>query len=159
MKTLLLVVLFCFFTPAAVQAACATSTTVTATAMAFGTINPFVLPQNTTATLSLKYSRTGAACNESAVITLGLGTGTGATAAIRKMTSGANTVNYTIYTPPGPPTLTVWDNVTGYAAPSFAVPANGTSTQTITMYGQILTGQSNAPTGSYSDTVVITCTF
>jgi spore coat protein U-like protein len=31
--------------------------------------------------------------------------------------------------------------------------------QNVTMYGRILTGQSNAPIGSYSDTVIITVTY
>jgi spore coat protein U-like protein len=139
-------------------ATCANSATVSATNIVFGTINPFVLPQDSTGILTLQYTNNGAACNQVSVVTLGVGTGVGATAAIRKMTSGANTLNYTIYTPPGPPT-TVWDNVTGYTAPSVAIPANGNATQMITMYGRILSGQSNAAIGAYTDTVIITVTY
>ena len=138
-------------------AACITSASVSATSMVFGTINPFTLPADTTAILSLSYTNSGTACSANSVVTLGLGTGVGATAASRKMTSGANTLNYTIYTPPGPPT-TVWDNVTGYTTPTIAIPT-GTTVQTVTMYGRVLTGQSNAPIGTYSDTVIITVTY
>jgi spore coat protein U-like protein len=49
--------------------------------------------------------------------------------------------------------------VTGYTAPSVAIPANGNATQMVTMYGRILSGQSNASIGSYTDTVIITVTY
>lgn len=140
-----------------VRASCITSTSVSATALAFGTINPFVLPSDSTATLTLTYTNSGTACTANSVVTMGLGTGAGATAANRKLTSGANTVNYTLYTPPGPPT-TVWDNVTGYTTPSISVP-NGTTIQTVTIYGRVLSGQPSAAIGSYADTVIITVTY
>jgi spore coat protein U-like protein len=73
------------------------------------------------------------------------------------MSSGANTVNYTIYTPPGPPT-TVWDNVTGYTTPTIPIPT-GTTVQTVTIYGRVLSGQPSAAIGTYSDTVIITVTY
>jgi len=88
-----------------------------------------------------------------------VGTGAGATAASREMTSTGNLLNYTIYTPPGPPTLTVWDNTTGYSLPSISLPKNTTTPQTATIYGRVLSGQSNAAIGSYADTVTITLTF
>jgi spore coat protein U-like protein len=140
------------------HAACGTSATVTATTMAFGTINPLVLPQDTTATLTLKFSNTAATCTSNIQVTLGVGAGPGATAANRIMTSGANQLKYTIYTPPGPPT-TIWDNVTGYTTPAISIQKNKTTTQTVTMYGRVLTGQSNAAVGAYNDTVTITVTF
>ncbi len=52
------------------KSSCITSTTVAATGLAFGTINPFVLPVDSTATLTLTYTNTGSACNANAVVTL-----------------------------------------------------------------------------------------
>jgi spore coat protein U-like protein len=141
------------------QAACGTSATVSATALAFGTINPLVLPQDSTATLTIQYHNTAATCNSSTVVTMGVGAGTGATAATRKLTSGTNLLNYTLYTPPGPPTAGVWDNVTGYTTATISIPNGATTNQTVTIYGRVLAGQANAAIGSYSDTVVITVTF
>ena len=159
LRSVFLAVCFCAAVAGSAEGAtCANSATVSATSIVFGTINPFVLPQDSTGILTLQYTNSGAACNQVSVVTLGVGTGAGATAAIRKMTSGANTLNYTIYTPPGPPT-TVWDNVTGYTTPSVSIPANGNASQMITMYGRILSGQSNAPIGTYTDTVIITITY
>jgi spore coat protein U-like protein len=151
--------LICLVSAGAAQAACGTSATVSATALAFGTINPLVLPQDSTATLTIQYHNTAATCNSSTVVTMGVGAGTGATAATRKLTSGANLLNYTLYTPPGPPTAGVWDNVTGYTTPTISIPNGATTNQTVTIYGRVLSGQSNAAIGSYSDTVVITVTF
>lgn len=159
MRDLFLCVFFCLSMVGSARAVCATSgTTVSATSLAFSTINPFVLPDDTTATLTMVYKNSGNACTEStAVVTLSVGAGTGATAANRKMTSGANTINYTIYT--NSARTTVWDNVTGLALPSITVPRHGTATQTATMYGRVFSGQSNAAIGSYTDTVTITLTY
>ncbi|HTJ62282.1 MAG TPA: spore coat protein U domain-containing protein [Alphaproteobacteria bacterium] len=137
----------------------ATSVTVNATKLNFGTkLNPFSLPADTTATLTLKYKNNVGTCVGSSVVTLSPGLGVGATAGNRKMTSGGNTLSYTIYTPPGPPT-TVWDNVIGYTTPSISITKGSTTTQTVTMYGRILGNQSNAAVGSYTDTVTITVLF
>jgi spore coat protein U-like protein len=159
-RELFLCVFFCLLMAGSAGAACATSgTTVSATPLAFSTINPFALPDDTTATLTMVYKNSAnAACTEStAVVTLSVGAGTGATAANRKMTSGAHTINYTIYT--NAARTTVWDNVTGSALPSITVPKHGTATQTATMYGRVFSGQSNAAIGSYTDTVTITLTY
>ena len=152
--------ILCLFQPGVARAVCATSATVTATGLAFGAaINPFTLPLDTTATISIKYSNTGNACTETGVVTLSVGSGTGATAANRLMTSSGHTISYTVYQPPGPPTLTVWSNVTGYTAPGITVPKHGNVTQTITAYGRILSPQSSIFPGSYTDTLTITVTL
>lgn len=149
----------CSASTAAAQLGCATAVTVSATRLNFGTkINPFTLPADTTATLTLKYKNTVATCIGSSVVTLSNGLGAGATAANRLMTSGADALAYTIYTPPGPPT-TIWDNVVGYATPALTIAKGTTTTQTVTMYGRILGNQSNAAVGAYTDTVAITVTF
>jgi spore coat protein U-like protein len=141
------------------RAACADSATISATPLAFNNVNPFALPSDSTATITIVYTNSNNACTESgAVATLSVGTGSGATAAIRKMTSGANTLNYTIYSDAA--RTTVWDNVTGYGLPSIAIGKKSTATQTATAYGRVLTGQSNAAVASnYADSVTMTLTF
>lgn len=158
MRGPILGVLACAVPVSAVHAACGTSATVTATTLAFGTINPLALPADSTSTLTLKFKNRSTTCVGTSVVTLNAGTGPGATTANRVMTSGANALNYTIYTPPGPPG-TVWDNVTGYTTPATTLTKNATTTVTVTMYGRVLSGQSSAAIGNYTDTVTITVTF
>ncbi|HET7575762.1 MAG TPA: spore coat U domain-containing protein [Sphingomicrobium sp.] len=85
----------------------------------------------------------------------GLGTGTGATFASRKMSSGANLLNYSLYTDAG--RTTVWgDGSAGTAA----VSNSGTgAAQNFSVYGRVPLGQSAAQTGAYSDTVLVTVTY
>jgi spore coat protein U-like protein len=86
-------------------------------------------------------------------IALNAGQGTGATMASRKMSSGPNTVNYTMYTDAG--RTTVWgDGTTGSIN---TLTGTGTA-QAIPVYGRIPTGQSPA-LGTYSDTILVTLTF
>jgi spore coat protein U-like protein len=159
MRTLIAGILVCLSATGPATAACGTSVTVTATKMAFGKIDPLTLPADTTANLKLKFDNTGPACtNSMVVVTLGVGTGPGATATVRKMTSGSDTLNYTVYTPPGPPG-TVWDNAIGYTTPAITLKSNKTTNETITMYGRVLSGQSNAAVGKYTDSLMITVTF
>ena len=71
---------------------------------------------------------------------------------LRQMASGANLITYNLYTSNA--YTTVWGNTpaTGVAQPV----ANGAS-QTTTVFGRA--AHANVPTGSYSDTVVVTYTF
>ena len=70
------------------------------------------------------------------------------------MTSGANLLNYALYTDSGRTTL--WgDGVTGST-----IDDTGTGTaQSNTIYGEVLAAQASAPAGSYADTVVVTVTY
>lgn len=104
-------------------------------------------------------------CTNATPYTVGLnnGTGTGATAASRKMThtNGTDTVIYSLYTTVGHGT--VWDNNCGTPPSPSATCASGTgsgSDQTITVYGLVPTaGQNPVTVGNYSDTVTATLTF
>ena len=69
------------------------------------------------------------------------------------MTSGANTVNYSLYTDIA--RSTVWGNTVGTDTKSGT--GNG-SAQTLTVYGQLPAGQYPTP-GSYSDTITATITY
>jgi len=84
---------------------------------------------------------------------LGVGTGTGATVANRKMTSGANTVTYSLYSNGG--RTTVWGNTIG----TDTVGGTGTgSNQNLTVYGRVPVQSTPAP-ATYNDTIVVTVTY
>jgi spore coat protein U-like protein len=85
----------------------------------------------------------------------GLGGGTGATFASRKMAAGANLLNYSLYTNAG--RTTVWGDGSGGTA---TVSNTGTgSAQSFTVYGRVPLGQTAAQSGAYSDTVLVTVTY
>jgi len=86
-------------------------------------------------------------------IGLNAGTGTGATVAARKMTSGANTVNYTLYSNSGRTTL--WGNTVG--TDTVAATGNGAA-QSYTVYGRVPPQAAPAP-GTYTDTITVTVTY
>jgi len=123
--------------------------------VAFGAYDPIV----THKTLDLDVSGTiDTTCTNgsSATITLGQGLnaagGSTAAAPIRQMKSGTDLLSYQLYSDSGH--TTVWDDVTGVAAPT------GTGAAApITVYGRVPQGQSTVPAGSYTDTVLATVTF
>ncbi|MDP9096969.1 MAG: spore coat protein U domain-containing protein, partial [Pseudomonadota bacterium] len=95
------------------------------------------------------------ACSLLAPYTVGLdaGSGAGATIATRRMTNGANTLQYKLFSDPGR-TINI-----GQTVGTDTVSGNGTGVaQTITIYGQILPSQLTTP-GLYSDSVIATITY
>ena len=86
-------------------------------------------------------------------IGLNAGTGTGATVAVRKMTSGANTVNYSLYSDSG--RTTVWGNTVG--TDTVAATGNGAA-QSYTVYGRV-TAQTTPAPATYTDTITVTVTY
>ena len=86
-------------------------------------------------------------------IGLSAGTGTGATVAVRKMTNGANTITYTIYSDAG--RTTVWGNTV--LTDTVAAIGNGAS-QSYTLYGRV-TAQTTPAPAVYTDTVTVTVTY
>ena len=87
-------------------------------------------------------------------VALDKGLGSGSTVAVRRMTSGANLLSYTIYTTAA--RTTVWGDASGGS-----VPIAGTGTgaeQSIPAYGRILSGQT-VPAATYTDTVNVTVTY
>jgi spore coat protein U-like protein len=83
------------------------------------------------------------------------GSGSGATLASRRMTSGGNVLNYSLFTNAG--RTTVWGDGTGGTG---TVGNTGTgSAQSFTVYGRIPGGQSSAAAGTYADTVSITISY
>ena len=86
-------------------------------------------------------------------IGLGAGNGTGATTSNRKMTAGANTLGYALFSDAG--RTTNWGNNVG----TDTIAGTGTGgSQNQTVYGAIPTGSLPAA-GSYTDTVVATINF
>jgi spore coat protein U-like protein len=136
-----------------VTANVAASCTVSATALAFGTYNSLAAANDdVTTTMNV-------ACTPGTTwtATAGLGAGTGATFAVRKLTiaSTTNTLNYTLYTDSAR-TILWGDGV----APNGSYTGTGTgATQANTIYGRIPGSQNTAAVGSYTDTVAVTVTF
>jgi spore coat protein U-like protein len=132
-----------------VTATVLSSCSVSATNLAFGTYDPLAAaPTDGNSTVTVQ-------CTLQAPFNIGLnaGVGSGATVATRVMTSGANTLNYSLYQNAArttvwgntPATDTVADTGTGIAVP-------------FTVYGRIPNGQNAAP-GSYADTITVTVNF
>ena len=94
-------------------------------------------------------------CTNTTPYNIGLdaGTGSGATVATRKLTSGANTVNYTLYSNSGRTTL--WGNTVG--TDTVAATGNGAA-QSYTVYGRVPPQAAPAP-GTYTDTITVTVTY
>ena len=94
-------------------------------------------------------------CTNTTPFNIGLnaGTGTGATVAVRKLTSGGATVNYSLYTDSGH--TSVWGNTP--PTDTVADTGNGMSKQ-YTVFGLVPTQTTPAP-GTYTDTVTVTVTY
>ncbi len=86
-------------------------------------------------------------------IGLDVGTGAGATVAVRKMTSGGATVNYSLYSDAGH--TTVWGNT--IATDTVASTGTGAA-QNFTVFGLVPPQTTPAP-GTYTDTVTVTVTY
>ncbi len=143
--------------PAKSQAATATSAiAVSATVLSFCTITaaPLIFGNYTSVTLDGTTTVT-VVCTLSTPyqVTLNAGTGTGATVAVRKLTNGAVTLNYSLYSDAA--RATVWGATIG----TDSVGGTGTGlTQALTVYGRIPAGQFPTP-GAYSDVVTATITY
>lgn len=87
--------------------------------------------------------------------TANAGTGSGATLASRRMTSGSNTLTYSLYTDAA--RTTVWGDGTGSTG---TITNTGTGTaQNVTIYGRVPASQTGVPAGAYTDTVSVTVTY
>ena len=126
----------------------ATCTINSASALNFG--NQGILSANIDQTSTIQVT-----CTNTTPYNIGLdaGTGTGATVATRKLTSGGATVNYMLYSDTG--RTTVWGTTIG--TDTVAATGNGTG-QNYTVYGRIPSQTTPAP-GTYSDTITVTVTY
>jgi spore coat protein U-like protein len=94
-------------------------------------------------------------CTNTTAYNIGLdaGTGSGATVAVRKMTSGGATINYSLYTDAA--RSIVWGNT--ISTDTVAATGNGAA-QSYTVYGRIPAQTTPAP-GNYADTITVTVTY
>lgn len=97
-----------------------------------------------------------ATCTLGTAYTLALdaGTGSGATVASRRMTSGSDTLTYSLYQDAGRTTL--WGD--GTAGTSTRSSTGTGAAQTFTVYGRV-PSDAAAPVGSYTDTITVTATY
>jgi len=94
-------------------------------------------------------------CTNNQVYDIGMnaGIGSGATIALRKMSLGANTLQYSLFSDSG--RTTNWGNTVGIDT----VSGTGTGAQqTYPVFGRLLPNQ-NAATGVYTDTITVTLTM
>ena len=126
----------------------ATCTINSATTLNFGSVG--VLASNVDQSSTIQVT-----CTNTTPYNIGLdaGTGSGATVAVRKLTSGGATINYSLYTSNA--YSTVWGTTVG--TDTQAGTGNG-SAQSYTVFGRIPPQTSPAP-GSYADTITVTVTY
>ena len=141
---------------AALLAACtdarAQSCSVSATSLAFGDVTSAVLAnQVSTTTGTISYSCTGATPNSTMTVCLALDTFN--TSNTRSMKSGTNTLTYQIYSDAGH--TQAWGDAPNGGIVTVYLPTNasGAASGSSTMYAQVLSAQTTAPTGSYSQTI------
>jgi spore coat protein U-like protein len=84
------------------------------------------------------------------------GAGTGADLSTRKMASGANLLNYSLFTDSA--RTQVWGDGVSGATATLSDTGTGTA-QTKTVYGVIPAGQTGIPAGDYADTVQVTVAY
>lgn len=134
-----------------VSATVAASCTISGTSLAFGSFDVLGANVDNTSTLT-------ATCTNGSAYVIGLneGVGTGATVTDRKMLSGTDLLNYSLFSDSA---RTVnWGNGVTVVAGEVAGTGNGTG-QSITVYGRIPTGQTSVPAGAYTDTITATINF
>lgn len=137
-----------FAVTATVNSTCAT----TATALAFPPYTPGGGAIAQSSTISVK-------CTKNTGYTVLLNGGVGGTVAQRLMSSGANTLQYQLYT-----TIalgSVWGDGTGSSVTQTGTGAGVATTNTLTVYGQVpdnATNQAAIP-ANYADTITVTVTY
>jgi len=134
-----------FTVQATIQAQCVINS---ASTLDFGTQGVLASNVDQTSTIAVQ-------CTNTTPYNIGLnaGTGSGATVATRKLTSGGATINYSLYTDSG--RSTVWGNTVG--TDTQAATGSGAA-QSYTVYGRIPTQSTPAP-GTYTDTITVTVTY
>lgn len=123
-----------------------------ANALSFGSYNPVATtPTDGTTTFTVQ-------CTTGTPVTVSLDKGlNGTSPTARKLVSGANTLNYALYSDAG--RSTVWgDGATG--GNTFQATGAGLNTNlSFTVYGRIPAQQLAAAVGTYSDTVTVTVSY
>jgi spore coat protein U-like protein len=134
-----------------VSATVTANCTVSTSPLAFGNVNPLSGADVDGAGGITVTCTNGTGWDASA----GIGGGSGASFASRRMTAGANLLNYNLYTDAG--RTTVWGDGTGSTA-LISDTGSGVA-QSVTIYGRVPLGQTTVPPGAYADTVSVTVTY
>lgn len=139
-----------FAVTATVQSTCSA----TAAALPFGAYTPGAGPLTANSTISVKCTK-----NTPYTVALNAGSTTGGAFTQRLMASGANTLQYNLYT--AATFGTVFGDGTGGTATNAGTGAGVATANTVTVYGQLLDSASNqaAVPGSYSDTITVTVSY
>jgi spore coat protein U-like protein len=122
--------------------------------MAFGNYNA-ASPTAATANATITVACVNPA-NDLDPFTIALSKGSSATYSPRTLTSGANTLNYNIYTTSG--FTSIWGDGTGGTVTVNYNGAGNPNSLTYTAYGRVPAGQYVAA-GSYADTITVTVTY
>ncbi|HWT12538.1 MAG TPA: spore coat U domain-containing protein [Allosphingosinicella sp.] len=125
--------------------------TVSTSPLSFGDVNP-LSGTNVDGTGGITVTCTSGTSWTAAA---GVGSGSGASFAARRMADGSNLLNYNLYTTSG--YNTVWGDGTSSTA-TVGNTGNGAA-QNVTIYGRVASGQTSVPPGSYEDTVSVTVTY
>ena len=134
-----------------VNATVTANCTVSTSALGFGSVNT-IGGSNVDGTGGLSITCTNGTAWSAAA---GVGAGSGASFTSRRMTAGANVLNYNLYTSAA--RTTVWGDGT---ASTGLLSGTGTgAAQSVTVYGRVSSGQTGVPAGSYADTVSVTVTY
>lgn len=134
------------------------SCSVSATSVSFGTYNPLSASHtNSTGTVTVSCSLIGI-LSLLVSYNINLSKGGSATFNPRRMTSGANTLNYNLYT--NSTRTTIWgDNTSGTSRISDGYLLGlGTTVRNYTVYGRVPALQ-NVAAGAYADTITVTVNY
>ena len=144
---------------AALTNAGAVTCTVSALPVVFGVYNPLgALPTVSTGGVTMTCQPVLVAILQS--YTLSLSAGGGASYASRRLASGANTLQYQLYSDPG--YSVVWGNGSGGSstvAGSFLLAVLVPVSATHIVYARMPALQSGAVAGAYTDTIIVTVTY
>ncbi len=133
-----------------VQSTCSAS----ATPLAFGTYSPGSGASTSNSTISVKCSK-----NTPYTVALNAGTSGGATIAQRLLASGANRLQYNLYT--SNTFATLFGDGTGGSVTAAGTGSGVASANALTVFGQLpdnATNQAAIP-GAYSDTITVTVSY
>jgi spore coat protein U-like protein len=139
-----------FAVTSTVQATCSA----TATTLAFGAYTPGAGTVTNNSTISVKCTK-----NTPYTVALNGGSTAGGTVAQRLMASGANHLQYNLYTAAS--LATVFGDGSGSSQTETGTGAGVATANTLTVYGQLpdnATNQAAVP-GSYSDTITVTVSY
>lgn len=134
-----------------VSATVAANCTISTTALDFGSIDTL----SATAVLGTGGVEIACTNGSSWTATADVGGGSGATFATRRMTSGTDTLNYSLFTDSA--RTIVWGD--GSSSTGVIASTGTGAAQNITIYGRIPGSQTGVPAGDYSDTVAVTVTY